>query len=439
MISPLVTEFRRLLLLCLLGLMFGLLVDAPGTWLLLMLMAFCAWHGYQLFCYTRWLGRNKTTAIPDVGGVWGELYYNIYRLRERNRKTKRRLAKYLSRFQESTAALPDAVVVLAADATIEWFNDSAKLLLHLRRSKDTGQRIDNLIRHPDFVGYLDSEDYSEPLELQSPLQDGQTLLVYIVSYGGDQRLLVVRDITHLNRLEQMRRDFVANVSHELSTPLTVINGYMETLVADFDADARVEGAVHCQAMREVQRQAERMQHIVNDLLLLSRLEVSHNVSLQDPVSVSTLVAEIYKQIQGLDGFDHEVILNIQDNLWLKGSEHELYGAFLNLVTNAIKYTPKQGRISINWSQAEDGQEAVFEVSDTGVGIAEQYLPRLTERFFRVDEGRSREQGGTGLGLAIVKHALNRHQARLEIESHLGKGSRFCCVFPAQRLIKRSSE
>jgi two-component system phosphate regulon sensor histidine kinase PhoR len=446
-INPLVTEFWRLLLLLLLGLMFGLLVDAPGTWLLLALLGFCGWHGYQLIRYTHWLVGKKTTAIPDVGGVWGELYYQIYRLRERNRKTKRRMTRYLARFQESTAALPDAVVVLTADITIEWFNDAARQLLHLHRSKDTGQRIDNLIRHPDFVDYLGGGDYSEPLQLQSPIHDEQVLLVYIVPYGDNQRLVVVRDITHLSRLEQMRRDFVANVSHELCTPLTVISGYIETLAADFEVDSGGEATLtspkmdkaSLDAMREVQLQADRMQNIVHDLLLLSRLEGKRNVAKRDVVNVAALVAEIHKEVQSLAANRHEIVIEVQSGLWLKGSDRELHSAFLNLVTNAIKYTPATERITIKWSLAADGQGAVFEVSDTGAGIARQYIPRLTERFFRVDEGRSREQGGTGLGLAIVKHVLIRHQARLEIESELGKGSHFYCVFPSDRLIEQQDQ
>ena len=426
MTNPLLIEFRRLLLTVLLGLMFGMAVDAPGTWAVLALLGIGAWHGYQLTLYSRWLTQSKTTAIPDVGGIWGELYYQIYRLRER----KRRLASYLSRFQESTAALPDAVVVLTADITIEWFNDSAKQLLNLHRSKDTGQRIDNLIRHPDFVDYLESGDYSEPLQLKSPLHDELVLLIYIVPYGVNQRLVVVRDITHLHRLEQMRRDFVANVSHELGTPLTVISGYIETLAAESGGLNQVQR----KALGEVQLQATRMQHIVNDLLHLSRLEISEKASIREQVNVAAVVADIHQQMQKLSGFSHQVRVNVQQDLCLKGSEREIYSAFLNLVTNAIKYTPAQGLITINWFMSDGGREAVLEVRDTGVGIARQFLPRLTERFFRVDEGRSRDQGGTGLGLAIVKHVLHRHQARLEIDSEQGKGSCFRCIFPSERSI-----
>lgn len=430
MINPLVVELRRLLLTLLIGLMFGLLVGAPRTWILLAALGFCLWHGYQLLKYNRWLGRNKTTAIPDVDGIWGELYCRIHRLRERNRKSKRRLAKYLSRFQESTAALPDAVIVLTDDITIEWFNDSAKQLLNLHRSKDTGQRIDNLIRYPEFIEYLKDGDYSEPLQLISPLHDDQILQIFIVPYGVNQRLVVVRDITHLNRLEQMRRDFVANVSHELGTPLTVISGYLETLINDSGEGGGLS-KVDQKALHEVQSQTQRMKHIVSDLLLLSRLEVSENASMREQVNVSTVVAELNKQICRLNGFDHQIGLNIQEDLRLRGCEREIYSAFSNLLTNAIKYTPVHGQIDITWSSTDNGR-AVFEVRDTGMGIARHFLPRLTERFFRVDEGRSRSQGGTGLGLAIVKHVLHRHQAQLEIDSEPGKGSCFRCVFPKER-------
>ena len=431
MIKQMVTEFWRLFFTLLLGLMFGMLVGAPGLWMLLAALGFFIWHAYQLFRFGRWLSRSKKKVIPDVGGIWGELYYQIQRLRERNKKSKKRLANYLARFQESTAALPDSVIVLREDITIEWFNDSARKLLNLHRSKDTGQRIDNLIRYPEFIKYLNGGDYSEPLQLRSPLHDEQVLQLYIVPYGVNQRLVVVRDITHLNRLEQMRRDFVANVSHELGTPLTVISGYLETLIND--AGAGSLGIAEQNALQEAQSQVDRMKHIVSDLLLLSRLEASENASRREQINVSAMVEELSRQIHGLIGFDHRIKLHIQEDLHLKGSEHEIYSAFTNLLTNAVKYTPANGQIDISWSIKANG-EAVFEVKDTGVGIARQFLPRLTERFFRVDEGRSRGQGGTGLGLAIVKHVLHRHQARLEIDSELGKGSCFRCIFPAERAL-----
>jgi len=429
--NPLYTEIRRLLVILTLCFMAGLLIDALASLLLTGLIGFLVWHVYQLILYTNWLHNGKQLDVPDVDGLWGEVYYRIVRLRSRNRKSKQRLARYLSRFRDLTAALPDAVVVLTEDTTIEWFNDAAKELLKLRRSIDVGQRIDNLIRHPFFIKYLEQGDYAEPLQLQSPLHDERILLIYVIPYGSAQRLLVIRDITRLNRLEQMRKDFVANVSHELGTPLTVISGYIEVLTNDADSppDARHE------ALLQMQQQTLRMQNIVNDLLLLSRLDMAEQHATRVEVAVPALLADLHEQLRGLADERQQLDLDIQEDLLLRGDERELFSAFSNLVANAIKYTPAQGKITISWFA--QGENAVFQVTDTGTGIPAQDIPRLTERFFRVDDGRSRAHGGTGLGLAIVKHVLTHHDARLEIDSQLGRGSSFRCVFPVERVVRRN--
>lgn len=425
---PLAAEFRRLLLIIGICLLLGLMAGAVSFFLLIGLLGFLLWHFIQLARFTRWLMNGKKTAPEMAGGLWGEVYYRNVRLRSKHRKSKQRLARALKRFRQMTAALPDAVVVLNADATIEWFNDTAVHLLRLRSAADIGQRIDNLIRHPAFVAYLKDGDYTDPLKLRSPLNENLILLVYVIPYGSEKRLLVVRDITRLERLEQVRKDFVANVSHELGTPLTVISGYIEAMTHNDDSPP----AARHEALLQMQQQTGRMKNIVDDLLLLSRLEVAEHHAVTTEVHVPTLLSDIYEQLIGFADPGQEVKLIAQDGLTLKGDERELYSAFTNLVTNAIKYTPSDGRITIKWYI--DGDNAVFEVSDTGCGIQEQDIPRLTERFFRVDDSRSRENGGTGLGLAIVKHVLSHHDAYLEIRSDWGKGSVFRCVFPGERVV-----
>jgi len=425
---PLSAEFRRLLFILGLCLMLGLMTGTVAGLIITGLLAFLLWHFIQLVRFTRWLMNGKKTAPEISGGLWGEIYYRNVRLRSKHRKSKQRLARSLKRFRQMTAALPDAVVILNADATIEWFNEAALYLLKLRSTSDIGQRIDNLIRHPAFIAYLKDGDYTEALRLRSPLNENLILLIYVIPYGSEKRLLVVRDITRLDRLEQVRKDFVANVSHELGTPLTVISGYIEamTLNEDSPAEARHE------ALLQMQQQTGRMKHIVDDLLLLSRLEVAEQHAVTTEVHVSTLLSDMYEQLIGFADPAQELKLIAQDGLTLKGDERELYSAFSNLVTNAIKYTPADGQIVIKWFV--NGDNAVFEVSDTGSGIPEKDIPRLTERFFRVDDSRSRENGGTGLGLAIVKHVLTHHDAYLEINSELGKGSVFRCVFPGERVV-----
>jgi two-component system phosphate regulon sensor histidine kinase PhoR len=425
---PLAEEFRRLLAVLVICLMVGLMSNAVAGFVMSGVAAFLLWHFVQLVRYTRWLMNGKKAAPEVAGGLWGEVYYRNVRLRAKHRKSKQRLARALKRFRQMTAALPDAVVVLTADATIEWFNDAARHLLKLRSSSDIGQRIDNLLRHPAFVAYLKDGDYTEPLQLRSPMSENPVLLIYVIPYGSEQRLLVVRDITRLDRLEQVRKDFVANVSHELGTPLTVISGYIEALTnnGDSPAEARHE------ALLQMQQQASRMKNIVNDLLLLSRLEVSEQHAATTEVHVPGLLSDMYEQLIGFADTRQEIKLIVQDGLTLRGDERELFSAFSNLVTNAIKYTPADGQITIKWYV--DDNNAVFQVSDTGSGIAAKDIPRLTERFFRVDDSRSRERGGTGLGLAIVKHVLTHHDAHLEISSEPDKGSVFRCVFPGERVV-----
>jgi two-component system phosphate regulon sensor histidine kinase PhoR len=425
---PLSEEFRRLFFILGLCLMLGLMTGTIVGMLVTGIFAFLTWHFIQLARFTRWLMNGKKSAPEVAGGLWGEVYYRNVRLRTKHRKGKQRLARSLKRFRQMTAALPDAVVILNTDTTIEWFNDTAVHLLKLRSTGDIGQRIDNLIRHPEFVTYLKDGDYTEPLRLRSPLNENLILLVYVIPYGSEKRLLVVRDITRLDRLEQVRKDFVANVSHELGTPLTVISGYIEAMTHNEDSPAE---ARH-EALLQMQQQTSRMKNIVDDLLLLSRLEVAEQHAASTEVHVPTLLSDMYAQLIGFAGSRQDVKLIAQDGLTLKGDERELYSAFSNLVTNALKYTPANGQITIKWFI--EGDNAVFEVSDTGNGIPEKDIPRLTERFFRVDDSRSRENGGTGLGLAIVKHVLTHHDAYLEISSNLGKGSVFRCVFPGERVV-----
>jgi len=401
-------------------------------------MVYTGWHLWNLYRLDRWLLQDKKSEPPDAPGIWGDVFYRFYRLQQRNRKRKRKLTAMLKRFQESTTAMPDATVVLDADYRIEWFNRAAQHLLGLQHPDDIGQYIHNLLRHPQFVEYIKRqpqahpEDSSEaPLSLTSP-RDGQILLrLHLIPYANRQTLLIARDITHLQRLEQIRRDFVGNVSHELRTPLTVLTGFLETMADSDDTCSRQWQ----RPLALMAQQTARMQNIVNDLLLLSKLEADNSHSDGEPVEVARLLRHIHEEAKLLSGEQqHRFHLLLDDNLLLQGEEAELRSAFSNLVFNAVRYTPAHGEICLRWYADDAG--AHFSVSDTGEGIAEHHIPRLTERFYRVDVGRSRSQGGTGLGLAIVKHVLNRHQGNLRIESKLSEGSTFTCDFPLTRKGER---
>jgi two-component system phosphate regulon sensor histidine kinase PhoR len=338
------------------------------------------------------------------------------------------LRRLLKRFHKMTVALPDAIVELAPGSDeIEWWNDAAARFLGFKYPRDSRQRISNLLRSPAFLDYLQHEEnYEQEIEIPSPVDEEFTLRIRVIPYSGNRRLLVARDMTRMQRLERTRQDFVANVSHELRSPLTVISGYLETLL-----DEQEFGEEYANQLRSMQKQAERMNRIVDDLMLLSRLETEIPQADPAPVPVYRLIDSIANQARELSGVEeHTIELDVDSGLCLKGRESELYSAFSNLVFNAVRYTPAGGLIDIRW-QATDG-EVVFSVEDSGVGIAPHHIPRLTERFYRVDTGRSRSTGGTGLGLAIVKHVLLRHEGWLEIESKLDNGSEFRCHFPSER-------
>ena len=423
-------EIRRLLLSLLAGVLLGALAGSVAWGVALALAGVLAWHAYRLRQLIRWLdSKGRRFHPPDAGGIWDDVYLRIYRLQQRNRKRKRKLGKMLNRFQEATAAMPDAVVVLNRDNEAEWWNDSAARLLGLQNPRDVGQRITNLLRHPDFRAYLEAGDFSRPGPvIASPVKEQAELAIRVVPYARNRRLLIARDISHLQRLEQVRRDFVANVSHELRTPLTVINGYLESLVED----ERL-GPEHARIMREMHEQALRMQQLVDDLLMLSRLESGQAMEPETVVDVAAVLDEVVNEARRVgEGKSHRLALEADPDLRLLGRPNELRSLFSNLVFNAVRYTPPGGEIRVRWHRDDQGRP-VFEVSDTGIGIAAHHIPRLTERFYRVDVGRSRQEGGTGLGLAIVKHVLMRHGGQLEIESEVGVGSRFRAVFPAERI------
>ncbi len=425
-------EFWRLAGVAALALFLGLLFDELA-WALFAGGCLVILRQYrQLARVMRWLRRGRRADPPNVPGLWGEIVHDAYRQYHRNRRRKRKLAKVLNRFHDSSAAMPDATVILGASGEIEWFNDAAKRLLGLRPGQDTGRRIGNLIRHPSFTAYLAADDYREAVEIPSPIDDASRLNVRIVPYGKNQRLLSARDVTRLYRLEQMRRDFIGNVSHELRTPLTVITGYLETLTDVAEDDP----AVVRNSMLQMKGQAERMRRIVEDLLMLTRLETQDDREHPPAeVAVPALLAAIEEDAQILSGEQrHRITLEAQSGLWLLGNPNELHSAFSNLVSNAVRYTPAGGEIGIRWYADDEG--AHYEVRDTGIGIDPRHIPRLTERFYRVEVDRSRATGGTGLGLAIVKHVLQHHDAELRIESIPGKGSVFSCHFPVSRIVQR---
>jgi len=417
----------RLLTLLGIALAGGLIFGHTGWWLLGVLAGYLALQLANLYRLDRWLRLRNELEPPDLGGVWGEVISGVVRLHRRKNFHKRRILHLFREFRRSTAAMPDGVIVLNDEREILWFNRTAARLLALRRKVDFGLRIDNLIRHPDFHHYLDAGRFEEPITIGSPLNAAVQLSLHVIPYGDSQQLLLVRDVTRQAKLESLRRDFVANASHELRSPLTVIAGYLDTL-AD---DPGLEPAWR-EPIKEMHRQADRMRAIVNDLLELSRLEASGTEAEEEAVDVPGMLAMIRREVLGLEKRPAEIELQLESEARLLGNESELHSAFTNLVSNAVKYTPASGRVSIRWWTDEDG--AHLAVADSGIGISPEHLPRLTERFYRADPGRARRTGGSGLGLAIVKHALQRHGATLDVASEVGRGSTFTCHFPERRIV-----
>ena len=400
-------------------LVIGTINNSILLFLFIGLLVYVLWNLYNLNQLSNWLAKpSKHT--PEVLGIWDEVYYQLYQLYQRQRKSRRKLTSILNKFQKSTQALPYATIILNTLNEIEWFNPAASQMFNLHSKIDIGQRIDNLIRQPKFSQYLLKKDFSEPLQL---LINQKKIIFNITPYGSGQFLISARDITSRSQLDDMRRDFISNASHELRTPLTVMSGYIEVLQQTADEKTEVP-------LDKIQQQIVRMNNIIAELIELARLESSAAVDHNQEVEIKTLLDDVYNEALSLDNGKHNIQLVIEGDdkqtAKLRGSYNELRMALSNLLTNAIRYTPEKENIKL-FCTVSDSSISIG-VQDSGQGINYEHIPRLTERFYRVDEGRSREQGGTGLGLAIVKHVLDRHDAHLNIQSESGKGSTFRCDF-----------
>ena len=408
------------------GLCLGLLFPPLWLWVLFAACLYLGWQLLNLYRLDRWLRLRSQLDPPAIGGIWGDIIAQVVRLHRRKQFHKQRLVQIFRELRRSTAALPDGVIVLSNQHEILWFNRRAARLLGLRRPIDIGLRIDNLIRSPEFVRYLHGDDFAMPLVIRPPLETDLYLALQVVPYGAGQSLLLARDVTRQMRLEAMRKDFVANASHELRTPLTVISGYLDTLADDPGIDQAWAGPI-----RDMRTQAQRMNAIITDLLELSRLESTDGEAPRDPIDVPRMLERLHRDALAKGDRPHHVLLELECEDGLFGAAHEIESAFTNLLVNGLKYTLSEGTVSMRWWSDEEG--AYFSVIDTGIGIPAEHIPRLTERFYRVDAGRSRGEGGSGLGLAIVKHALQRHGGWLDVRSVEGKGSTFTCHFPALRI------
>ncbi len=389
-------------------------------------LAILIWQSRQLLSFNRAVHTRDFEKFRYGEGIWQQMFSRYNYEHERALRAKKEYRRLLKEVRRSTDAMPDGAVILDENNQIVMCNKAAKHLGGLKRKKDRGQRVDNILRDPQLTELLHSDKYAHEIEIPSPIRDDGWLNCRVVPYGANQKLLFLRDITERIRLTRMRRDFVANASHELRSPLTVISGYLDSLSEDPDLEKNWG-----QPIRQMQQQARRMSKVVNELLELSRLESAGRASKDEAVDVGGLLASAKKSFQGQDGVA-AIELESQSRAQLLASGNEIETLISNLLSNAVRHTPADGHIKLSWRVDADGGE--ISVSDTGEGIPADQIPRLTERFFRVHRGRAREDGGVGLGLAIVKHILGRHDGELNVISEHGKGSEFRCRFPLERVV-----
>ncbi|MGI9265060.1 MAG: phosphate regulon sensor histidine kinase PhoR [Gammaproteobacteria bacterium] len=426
MARPLITLILRHLVVLLAGGLLGAFYGQVFAGMLVAALGMLAWHLVNLYRLEGWLRTGDLNDSPSGDGLWARTYGQVGVLRERKRRSSKNWRRLVKEFRASTKAFPDAGIILGPNQEILNFNTVARELLDLQKKRDRGQRIENLIRIPRFVDYMRSDDHAEGVEIPSPTNSAVWLSCRLISYGPDQSLLLLRDITRSVEVERMRHDFVANASHELRSPLTVISGYLDGL-----ADEEELPEAWKKPVGEMRGQAYRMGRLVTDLLQLSKLESSDQSPIDKEVNIAAVLCSEKKDALALEIRPHDIQLRLDSDANLLGDLTEIQSVVSNLVSNAIRYTPPEGSITISW--AVDDQGGHLSVADTGIGISEEDLPRITERFYRADEGRDRQAGGTGLGLAIVKHALKHHDGELEVTSQLGAGSTFSCHFPPSRV------
>jgi len=376
----------------------------------------------------KYVQSDSIERMPLPSGVWEDVFFKLQRLVKSLKQRMRSIEQQHDHFIEAFQASPNGILMLDESDQIEWCNSIAEQFFGLVYKRDVMQRINFLIRRPEFIQYLAIRNFDEPLLLERMGPDSSlTLMLQAFPFGQQRHLLLVQNVTDLQKADAMRRDFVANVSHEMRTPITVLMGFLET-VQSLD----LEQSQREQYFGMMMSQAQRMKSLVEDLLTLANLEANSLPAASNIVNIETSMALLKNDAEALSHGNHHFTFEALDKENLLGDEREILSAFSNLVSNAIRYTPDDGSVQVKWGINEDGQ-GEFSVTDTGPGIASEHLSRLTERFYRVDRSRSRDTGGTGLGLAIVKHIANRHQAQLAIESTPGKGSTFMLRFPKERL------
>jgi len=428
------TEFLFISVIILFSLIGHILFDFFFIFLSLAVSLYLSWHLYQLYNLYKIVVLNKPVSTSIPIGLWGQIYQEIISQQNHWLENRKKTQKVVSRFQHAFKNFPDAVLILNQLWEVKWYNSASKNILN-KDSGINGRLINHLIAHPVLEEYIQTGNFDIPLEIESPTNKASIISIQLIpliitntSATEEEILVIIQDISTTFNLHQTRKDFIANVTHELKTPLTVFKGFMEPMCEDIDSFP-AHWAKYIELMHQ---QSIRMNEIINDLLLLSQLEMNNNLSSEEIINMPQLLDSAIENAKLLNPqSDHQISTNIENNLALKGEMNSIQTIINNLLVNAIKYTPQRSHIKISWYTLSE--HAYLVVDDSGEGIAPRHLSRLTERFYRVESGRSREAGGSGLGLAIVNHALLSHQAELKINSEVGHGSTFTCIFPKQRI------
>lgn len=415
----------ELLLFCFPALILSIFIGHLTLLLLISVLTALLWHFYNLLKLSHWLWLDRSIIPPQGLGSWEPLFYGLYQMQQRNRQRRRELASLIKRFRSGAESLPDAVVLSTESGNIFWCNRLAQQMLGFRWPEDSGQQILNLIRYPQFSAFINKKSFNQPLTLQ--FNNGNYIEFRVIPYDEGLMLISARDVSQVRQLEEVRHKFFTNVSHELKTPLTVLQGYLEML-----GDEGINPTIQKKALISMQGQTERMSRLVNQLLILSRIEAAPRYLLNETVNVPVQLEILSREATVLSEGKRQINFDITPGLQVLGDQDQLYSAMSNLVYNAINHTPEGATIDITWKRTPTG--ALFIVSDNGPGIEREHISHLTERFYRVDPSRSSKTGGSGLGLAIVKHALNHHGSQLMITSQLGKGSKFSFVLPEELAV-----
>lgn len=386
-------------------------------------------HMYWIFKLSKWLKNPSLSNLPHGTGIWQHIFTKHYQILKKNKKSKKELVSTLDQFTQAAEALMDGVVALNENNEIIWSNKKSQMMLNLNPRKDTGHPINYIFRNTNLIKYLDEGNYEESIKIILDSQNNKIVEIKIVLFGEKQKVLIAKDISQAIKIESDRKEFISNVSHELKTPLTVISGFIETL----ENTPKLDKKNNKEILNLMSSQASRMSKLVDDLLLLSNVESSHFQNRSEKLSITTIIKKIKKNIAILDSKNHKIKYQINNNIFIYGSRKEIESAFTNLITNAIRYTKNNGSITIIWSLING--LPIFEVKDTGNGIEQKHIKKITERFYRVDPDRSRDTGGTGLGLSIVKNIIEQHHGDLKITSEIGKGSSFKLIFAKDSIVK----